>query len=57
VLGFIFGLPANIGIGVLERAGKVFGSSLAANVTIDAERVDIKGAVTVLLNFVVWVRH
>jgi len=57
VLGFIFGLPANIGIGALERAGKVFGSSLAADITIDAGRVDVEGAVTVLLHFVVWVRH
>jgi hypothetical protein len=56
-LGFIFGLLADIGIGVFERACEVVGSSFAADIAIDASRVDVEGAVYVLFDFVVWVRH
>jgi len=42
---------------MFERADEVVGRSVAADVTIDAGRVDIKLAVNVLLNFVVWVGH
>jgi hypothetical protein len=56
-LVFILGLFADIGIGVFERASEVVGSSFAANIAIDAGRVDIESAVYVLFDFVVWVRH
>ena len=56
-LGFIFRLLADIGIGALERAGEVFWSRLAADITIDAGRINVEATVRVLFNFVVWVRH
>jgi hypothetical protein len=56
-LGFIFRLLADVGIGALERAGEISRGSLAADVTIDAGRINIEGTVRVLYNFVVWVRH
>jgi hypothetical protein len=56
-LGFVLGLLTDIGISVLERAGEVVGRSVAADITIDAGRVDIKRAVNALFDFVVWVRH
>ena len=56
-LGFGLGLLADIGIGVFERASEVVGSSFAADITVDAGRVNVKGATDVLFNFVVWVRH
>ena len=34
--GFVFGLFADVGIGVLERAGKVVGRGFAADITVDA---------------------
>ena len=42
---------------MLERAGEVVGRSVAADITIDAGRVDIKRTGNVLFDFVVWVRH
>ena len=56
-LSFVFRLLTNVGIGVLERADEVVGRSVTADITIDAGRVDIKRAVNVLFDFVVWVRH
>ena len=56
-LGFTFGLFADVRIGVLEISGEVFGCGVAADITVDAGRVDVEGAVDVLFNFVVWVRH
>ena len=56
-LSFIFGLLADEGIRVLERAGEVPRCSVAADITIDAGRVDIKRTGNVLFDFVVWVRH
>jgi hypothetical protein len=56
-LGFIFRLLTDVGIGALERAGEVFWGSLAADITIDAGRINVEGAVRVLFNFIVWVRH
>jgi hypothetical protein len=56
-LGFILGLLADIRIGVLKRASEVVGSSFAADIAIDASRIDVKGAVCVLFDFVVWVGH
>ena len=35
-LGFVFGLLTDVGIGVLERAGKVVGRGFAADITVDA---------------------
>jgi hypothetical protein len=55
--GLIFRLFADVGISVLERAGEVFWSSLAADITIDAGRINVESAGCVLLNFVVWVWH
>lgn len=56
-LGFIFGLLADVLVGVLERAREVAGSSIAAYVTVDAGRIDVKGAVNVLSYYVVWIGH
>ena len=56
-LGFIFRLLTDVGIGALERAGEVSWGSLAADITIDAGRINVEGAVRVLFNFIVWVRH
>ena len=42
---------------MLERAGEVVRRRLAADITVDAGRVDVEGAVCALFNFVVWVRH
>jgi hypothetical protein len=56
-LSFVFGLLTNIGISVLEGADEVVGRSVAADITIDAGRVDIKRAVNALFDFVVWVGH
>ena len=42
---------------MFERAGEVVGRHIAADITIDAGRVDVEGAVCVLFDFVVWVRH
>jgi hypothetical protein len=56
-LGVIFRLFADVGIGVLERAGEVLGCSVATDVAIDAGRVDVERAVGVFLNFVASVRH
>jgi hypothetical protein len=53
----IFGLFADKGISVLERAGEVLWSSLAADITVDAGRINIESAGCVFLNFVVWVWH
>ena len=42
---------------MLERTDEVIWSRIAADITIDAGRINVKGAVRVLLNFVVWFRH
>ena len=42
---------------MFERADEVVGRSVTADIAIDAGRVDIKRAVNVLFDFVVWVRH
>ena len=55
--GFCFGLLIDIGIGVLEIPGEVFGRRVAADITVDAGRVDVEVAVSVLSNFVFGVRH
>lgn len=46
-LNLIFGLLADVRVGVLEGAGEVFGSSVATDVAIDAGRIDIERAVNV----------
>jgi hypothetical protein len=56
-LGFILRLLTDVGKGALERAGEVFRGSFAADITIDAGRINVEGAVRVVFNFVVWVRH
>ena len=56
-LSFVFGLLTNVGIRVLERADEVVRRSIAADITIDAGSVNVEGAVNVLFNFFVWVRH
>jgi hypothetical protein len=56
-LRFIFRLLADIGIRVLERAREVPGTSVAADIAIDAGGVDIERAVNVLFNFVVSIGH
>ncbi len=42
---------------MLERSEEVVGSGIAADVAIDAGGIDVEGAVSVFLNFVVSVRH
>jgi hypothetical protein len=56
-LCFIFRLLADVGVCVLERSEEVVGSGIAADVAIDAGGIDVEGAVSVFLNFVVSVRH
>lgn len=56
-LGFIVGLLADVGVGVLERAREVHGCGVAANVAIDARRIDIEGSVNVLFYAIAGIRH
>jgi hypothetical protein len=56
-LSFIFRLLADVGIGVFERSEEVVGSGIAADVAIDASRIDVERAASVFFNFVVSVRH
>jgi len=54
---FVFRLFTDIGISVLERTGEVLGSSLAADITVDAGRINVESTRCVLFNSVVWVWH
>jgi hypothetical protein len=56
-LGFAFRLFADVGIRVLEGAGKVFGSRVATDVVIDARGVNLERAVNVFFYYVVAIRH
>src|SRR5438552_11103333 len=53
--GFSHRLLADVGIGVLERAGEVRGRGVAADVAIDAGAVDVERAGSVFLYAGVWV--
>ena len=53
----VFRLLADVGVRALERPSKVCGSSLSADVAIYAGRINVKGAVDIVLNLVVWIGH
>ena len=55
--GFVLRLFADVGIGMFERAGEIFRSSIAADVAIDARAVNVENAGDVLFDFVVWIGH
>ena len=50
-------LLADIRVRALERPGKVCWSSLSADVAIYAGRINVEGAVDIVLNFVVGIGH
>jgi hypothetical protein len=54
---FVFRLLADVGVRLLERPSKVCGRSFSADVAIYAGRIDVEGAVNIVLNFVVGIGH